>query len=459
MAEPVQGAAAELESCAASFIKEHRLPGAAVGVVHGDRLAWSAGAGFSDVSLRQRPAVTTLYRIASITKTFTGTAIMALHDAGRLHIDDPAVAHLPELRTAQSPFGPIETVTIRRMLSHESGLVSEPPGTDWSVPSYEGSAERSLRRAGDIGTKVPPNTQFKYSNLAYQLLGEIVSRVSQTPYPRYVREAILDPLGMTSTSFEPLPEPLRQRRATGYAPTDFSDEFRATEFTLPVLAEGGLWSCVEDLARWVSCQLAAYSTPPARQVQPAARLRDMHKPRYLGDESWTLAWAISWYAVRRDDVIWIQHSGDLPGFAANVCFDPKHQVGAVALVNGMADAAKLAMDLATIARRVVRAVPEASEPPAPAPEPYRSLLGAYAAAELGMFIRLEWRDGKLTFIDPGQAWWQPALTPTGDPDTFTVEPGFRQSGEQVSFRRLADGRVASVMLGGATLLRLDPVAR
>lgn len=458
MADLVADVTGNLAARAASFVKENRLPGAAVGVVHGDDLAWSAGIGFSDVSARQLPHAATLYRIASITKTFTGTAIMQLRDAGLLHLDDPAIAHVPELRWATSPFGTIETVTIRRMLAHESGLASEPPGTDWAVPDYQGVAERTLERIADIGTKVPPNLQQKYSNLAYQLLGEIVTRVSRVPYPNYVREAILEPLAMSATGFEPLPDALLARRATGYAPRTFSDELDLAPATPPVWAEGGLWSCVADLARWLSFQLRAYRDPAADSpVLAAASLRDMHKPRYLGDDEWTNAWGISWYAVRRDDGIWIQHSGGLPGFTSNVCFDPKEQVGAVVLLNGSGNASELAMDLAAIARGAVRATAVGPEPPAPTPESFRPLLGIYASLERGLLIRLEWRDGKLTFVDPDLVTWRPTLEPTGNPDIFVVEPGFRQSGEPVIFRRLPDGRVASVFLAAATFARMDRV--
>jgi CubicO group peptidase (beta-lactamase class C family) len=181
MVGPIDDVTPKLEAKATSFVKENRLPGVAVGVVRGDDFVWSAGVGFADVASRRAPDATTLYRIASITKTFTGTAIMQLRDEGRLHLDDPAVAHLPELREAASPFGAIETVTIRRMLSHESGLVSEPPDADWATAEYEGLADRNLARAPEIGTKIPPNVQQKYSNLAYQFLGEIIARVSGKP--------------------------------------------------------------------------------------------------------------------------------------------------------------------------------------------------------------------------------------------------------------------------------------
>ena len=93
-----------LHAQAAVFVKEHRLPGAAVGVMVGDELAWSVGVGFADLASGRHPDANTLFRIASITKTFTGTAVMQLCAAGRLSLDDPAVEYLPELsRPRASP--------------------------------------------------------------------------------------------------------------------------------------------------------------------------------------------------------------------------------------------------------------------------------------------------------------------------------------------------------------------
>jgi CubicO group peptidase (beta-lactamase class C family) len=426
MTGPVAEIADKLEARAAAFVKEKRLPGAAVSVVHGDELVWSAGVGFADFASGRRPDVSTLFRIASITKTFTGSAIMQLRDEGRLHLDDPVVAHVPELRDASSPFGAIETVTIRRLLSHESGLVSEPPGTDWSTRTYQGVIERNLERAAEIGTRVPPNTQQKYSNLGYQLLGEIVARVSGMPYVAHVRTAILEPLGMAGTYFEPLPDDALGRCATGYSARWLSDELEVAKPTPPIWAEGGLWSCVEDLARWISFQLREDGGPrEGAQVLAGSSLKEMHTARYLGNEEWTEAWGISWYAVRKDDVVWVQHSGGLHGFITNVCFDPKNGVGAIALLNGIDDAPALAMDLGALARAAVLGAAPAIEPAAAMPDGYRSLLGLYLLADFGDQLRLEWRDGRLTFLNPSEPEWRPTLTPTDAPDVFTIDPGVR----------------------------------
>ena len=184
MPGPVSEVARELETRATEYVREHRLPGAAAAVVVGDELAWFHGAGFADVPARRPPEPGTLYRIASITKTFTGTAIMQLRDAGRLGLDDAAVDHLPELRDAASPLGPIESVTIRRLMSHESGLMNDPPGTDWDEPRYQGDPLVNLAAASAIGVLLPPNAQQKYSNIGYQLLGEIVARALRHPATR-----------------------------------------------------------------------------------------------------------------------------------------------------------------------------------------------------------------------------------------------------------------------------------
>ena len=455
---PIEDVASRLEAKAASFVKEHRLPGAAVGIVHGDRLAWSAGVGFADIAGRRAPDITTLYRIASITKTFTGTAIMQLRDEGLLHLDDPAAVHLPELAAAASPFGAIEIVTIRRMLSHESGLQSDPPGTDWWVPTYEGSVERNLARAGEVATTLPPNTQQKYSNLAYQLLGEIVARRSGVSYPEYVRTRILEPLSMHGSGFEPLPEALIERRATGYAARFLSDELEPASIPPTVWAEGGMWSSVEDLGRWVSFQLLEDGgTRDGAQILSGETLKEMHTARYLGDDVWTEAFGISWYAIRKGEVIWVQHSGGLNGFITSICFDPKEKVGAIVLLNGIGDAPELSMELGAIARAAIREAAPPIEPPTTMPAAYRDLLGLYVDEEQAMVVRVEWRDGALQIVDPDQATWRPTLTPTEDADVFVVAPGVRESGERVTFTRRADGRVVSMFLAAATMIRFGPV--
>jgi CubicO group peptidase (beta-lactamase class C family) len=454
----IAAGASDLEARLASFAGQNRLPGAAAGVVCGDELAWLAGAGFAETATRKATDPAMLYGIGSITKTFTGTAIMQLRDAGRLGLDDPAVTWLPELGSLASPFGPVEAVTIRRMLSHESGLPAEPPGTDWAVPAYQGAPDQTLRQAGEISVQFPPHARHAYSDLAYQWLGEIVTRASGSPYPEYVRQAILEPLGMTATGFPPLSAGLLARCATGYDWRGLSDDLNPAPPMPPVWAEGGLWSSVADLARWVSFQLRAYREPALTgQVLDARSLREMHKPRYLADDQWTQAWGISWCGTRQEEVTWIGHSGGIPGFTSTICFDPAAQVGAIVLVNGTIGSVSIGLELAAAARELTRdRRPAPGPPPAPAPANHRPLLGIYARADLGgWLLRLEWRDGQLTFMAAEAPGWHVILTPTADPDRFGIADGGSVPGGSVTFRRSAGGRVASAFFLDSTWIRLD----
>jgi hypothetical protein len=184
----------------------------------------------------------------------------------------------------------------------------------------------------------------------------------------------------------------------------------------------------------------------------------MHKARYLTDDEWTNAWCIGWYARRREDVVWVMHSGGYYGFITNACFEPKEKVGAIALVNGIGNATELALELGTIAREAVREAAPAIEVPKALPAEWRPLVGLYMAQHFGSVMRLEWLDGKLTAIDPDTPTWKPTLAPTDDPDVFRIEPGFRESGELARFERGADGQVVSLFFAVARLQRLEPVA-
>jgi len=234
---------------------------------------------------------------------------------------------------------------------------------------------------------------------------------------------------------------------------------------MPLLwAEGGLWSTVSDLARWLSFQLAAHpgvpadNTPAESPVLAAATRREMHKPRYLSDEEWSSAWGISWYSARKDDVTWVQHSGGLPGFESNVRFDRGSRVGAIVLVNGGADAAELAMSLAAQARELATAAAPKLTGPAPTPADLLPLLGVYAPVDMSFLLRVEWRDGKLTIVEGSGPGETVPLERGSEPAGFVVAPGFRQSGEPVVFRRRADGAVTSMLVGGGSLVRLDPLS-
>jgi len=158
---------AELEAKLASFVRQDRLPGAVAGVVCGDELTWLGGTGFAEVATGKSTDPTMIYGIASITKTFTGTAIMQLRDAGRLGLDDPAVAWLPELGSMVSPFGPV----LRSRLP--VARRDRDPGQRNPVPGVRQG--RHPRPARMTATAFPP--------LAGELRARVAARNAQTALP------------------------------------------------------------------------------------------------------------------------------------------------------------------------------------------------------------------------------------------------------------------------------------
>jgi CubicO group peptidase (beta-lactamase class C family) len=452
---PLHGVTASLEAAVATFVKEQHVAGAAAGVVLGDELAWDLGWGCADLATGRRPDARTPHMIASLTKTFTGTAIMQLRDQGLLDLDDPVSRHIPELRPNDA--AGLGKVTVRRLLSHESGLMGEPPGADWGTGDYGAIAE-TLTRVDEIAARIPPNTQCKYSNLGYQLLGEVVARISGMPYVEYVQQRIFDPLGMTSTSFTPDAE-LASRCAVGYLPATFAGDFRPAPVLRNLTSEAGLWSTAEDLARWIGLQFrTAGGEPDGAQVLRGATLAEMQTARYLSDAAWTEAWCVSWYATRRGESIWIGHAGMLDGFTSYAGFLPAQKLGVIVLVNnGVAEPTDLALRLGEVVAGVARRPPTATLA-APVPDGLRDLPGLYVNERWGMVFRIEieWRDGALRVSAPDQTSPRRTLAQTGDRDVFTIEGG-RDAGETAVFLRAADGRVRAVRLAYSTYARLEPV--
>ncbi len=194
----------------------------------------------------------TLFRIGSISKLFTATAIMQLRDTGKLRLDDPVSSQLSWFQVkSAAPDAP--AITIRHLLTHTSGLARELPLPYWNDLRFPTRAEM-IRLAPMQPAVLAPETKFKYSNLALAIAGEIVAAVSGEPYERYVAEHILQPLGMRSTRVTP--DRLTPGLAMGYRkrvpgqPREVEDFIDAGGLT----PAANIASSVEDLAKFASLQ-------------------------------------------------------------------------------------------------------------------------------------------------------------------------------------------------------------
>jgi CubicO group peptidase (beta-lactamase class C family) len=161
------------------------LPGMSVGIVDDHDLIWAKGFGYSDVEKKIPATPHTIYRVASVTKLVTATAIMQLRDAGKLHLDDPIATYLPWF-TIRQRFPEAPAITIRHLLTHTSGLPRDAAFPYWMDNNFP-SREQLIESLPNQETVFPPETKWKYSNLALSLAGEIVAVVSGEPYEVYIR--------------------------------------------------------------------------------------------------------------------------------------------------------------------------------------------------------------------------------------------------------------------------------
>jgi len=382
--------AATLEQLVRTEQHEKRLPSIVAAVVRDGDLVWETAVGSADVRAGRDATPDTQYRLGSITKTFTATAIMQLRDAGRLDLEDPLDRHVDE--AAHAP-------TLRRLLSHTSGLQRETQDDAWLNAHFASVPEllETLDRAEGV---LAPGARFHYSNLAFALLGIVVERVSGMPYVDYVAERIFTPLGLTRTSFEP-----DDGAATGYLVEAYVEGVvdEAPVETGAWIAAGQLWGTVRDLCRW-----AAFLAEPDESVLARSTVEEMRTVQSIADHvRWTAGYGLGLQLARDGDRILAGHGGSMPGFIAGVYVSPVDGVGVALLTNSStARLGPLALRLVTetVDRWPVPPKPwRVDEPP---PDDVVPILGIWFLE--GDQVVFRWRDGKLEARFAGDPDWQPS---------------------------------------------------
>jgi CubicO group peptidase (beta-lactamase class C family) len=334
----------EIDRLFAHFAQSTHVPGAAWGIVIDGELAHSGAAGYRDIQTKAPVNADTVFRIASMTKSFTAVAILSLRDEGKLSLDDPAERFIPELKSLRYPTADSPRITIRHLLSHSEGFPEDNP---WGDQQLKVTREEMLRMiAGGIPFSNAPGVAYEYSNYGFAMLGEIVSRASGKPYNTYVAEKILQPLGMSATTMEPSSVP-SERLAHGYR---WEDERWKEE---PLLRDGafgsmgGMLTSIRDLSRYVAAHLAAWPPRDGADGVPIKRasLREMQQvARYNGastnkDATGAVELNASGYGyglgISQNCTFRhvVAHSGGLPGFGSQMRWLPEYGVGVIAFGN------------------------------------------------------------------------------------------------------------------------------
>ena len=337
---------AQADALAAAFARREGQPGLAYGIVAGGALVHSGGLGQRWLG-GPEPDAGTVFRIASMTKSFTAAAVLALRDDGALALDDPAERYVPELAGVSLPTADSPPLSLRHLLTMTAGFPADDPWGDrqQGLPL----AEFGTFLAGGASFAWAPGTRFEYSNLGYAILGRVITAASGTPYPAFVRDRLLLPLGMTQTGFDP--EDFDTKRlARGYRHDGGWSElgFDSTGAFAPM---GGILSCVADLARWVGGFAAAFPPGAADGVGehplPRATRREMQLPQVAtaapgpvplpGGPGWGAPVSYGFGLFVEQDAARgriVQHSGGYPGFGSHMRWRPATGVGVVVLANG-----------------------------------------------------------------------------------------------------------------------------
>ena len=232
------------------------IPAISAAIVHDQELVWSGAVGLADVGT-QRPATSeTLYSICSISKLFTSVALMQLRDQGRASLRDPVSKHLPWYAVTQQ-YDDSSPVTLEGVLTHSAGLPRESDHPYWSGPEYLfPTKDEVVAGLKNQETLYSSRTKYQYSNLGLSLAGYVVEEASGQPYREYVREHILEPLGMTDTYSEMPEQHIRGQLATGYSGiTRDGSRVEAPFFQARGIAPAaGYASTVDDLAKFAMWQ-------------------------------------------------------------------------------------------------------------------------------------------------------------------------------------------------------------
>ena len=321
--------ASQLDEIVENNFDHRRDAGLAAAIVDNGEIAWFTRVGHSDRDSQRPPNRLTTSRVASITKTFTATAILKLRDAGMLELEDPLVLHIPEFAAARARAGTLEGVTIKRLLTHHSGLSTEPPLPTWAKPEFP-EMDRIIDAIADAEVVIPQDSQWKYSNFAFGLLGEVVHRLTGKGYTDYVGSEIIRPLELEYTTFN-IEEVGPGRMATGYIPAlqPGSSLRKAPYAHLKGLTSAGqLHSNAHDLARWIGFHTGVIESP----VLSKQSLDEMHRPVYISPD-WSWGQALGWRAHRRGERVYLEHGGGIHGYTSQVVFNKPARMGAITLAN------------------------------------------------------------------------------------------------------------------------------
>ena len=272
------GSYAPVASALSRFVQQEmadkKLPAFSIALVDDQQVVWAQGFGYADPDKKTPATPETVYRIGSVSKLFTDIGVMQLVERGELDLDAPIQNYLPDFHP-HNPFH--KDITLRQLMSHRAGLLREPPVGNYFDPS-ELSLSAMVRSLNDTTLVYAPESHAKYSNAGVATVGYVLEKQSGQPFAGYLQHAVLEPMGLRNSAFQPEPN-LIGRLAKAYMWSYDGLQFRAPTFELGLAPAGCMYSTVLDLGRFLSVLFHQGQGPHGRVLQ-AATLEKMWTPQF-----------------------------------------------------------------------------------------------------------------------------------------------------------------------------------
>lgn len=325
----------EIDGYFEKYWRDRKIPGLVYGVVIDGELVHVKAFGVRDRRSNDPVTADTVFRIASMTKSFTALAILKLRDEGKLSLEDPVAKWIPEFARMPLPTRDSPPIRVRNLLTHTAGLPEDNPWGDQQLGISDETLTEWLKKG--IPFSNSPDTGWEYSNYGFALLGRIIQAASGMSYRDYLESQILRPLAMTSSTLEPSAAP-PDRVAHGYRPNG------SMEPSLPhgaFGAMGGLLTSARDLAKYVAFQLSAWPPRDEPDRGPVRRssLREMQNMASLahldpGESLRAVGYGYGLMSVQDCKLgRVVSHGGGLPGFGSSMLWLPEYGVGIIAMAN------------------------------------------------------------------------------------------------------------------------------
>jgi len=334
----------QLQPIIEQAMKDRSIPGFAIAVVHNQKVVYAAGFGVRNLQNKNNKITPqSLFHMASITKPFVATSVMQLVEKGKIDLDSPVVNYLPYFRLNDDRYA---RITIRQMLSHVSGM-PDVRDYEWDKPQYDdGALERYVRSLTNQSLIAAPGTSFHYSNIAYEVLGDLIAKVSGMAFEDYVRKNILNPLGMNSSTL--LVKHTAPALLTSPHVIDTSYQVVVSKvfpYNRTHSPSSTLYSNLLDMTRWAMANLNRGELD-GRRILKASTYDLMWKP---AGEKWQQI-GISWYLGKHREHRTISHSGADTGFVSNLVMIPDQSIAVVMMSNfdraGLRTLTNVALDAA-----------------------------------------------------------------------------------------------------------------